>query len=63
MPCNQRLYVSDASAVLECRLEQEVGLGANSLIMAGIIAVHIGDEFIIDGRVDSRKMQNLARLG
>lgn len=56
-------YVKDVRAALECRLDREIDLGSNTLVIGEILAIHISDEIMTDGLVDSTKMKNLSRLG
>ena len=61
--------VSESPIQLECRYQQTVHLPGrstghhSSLILGEVVGVHINDEFIIDGMVDTAKMKPLARLG
>lgn len=57
-------YVADAPAVFECKHHDTITLPGGSLWVMGIVvAVHIKDEVIVDGRVDVTKYRPLARLG
>lgn len=62
-------HVGEARAVLECRVAQIVSLpsrpgGRSShLVIGEVIGIHIDDELIIDGRVDSLALRQVARLG
>lgn len=62
-------YVGEARAVLECRVIDIVGLPAgrdgrgSHLVIGEVIGIHIDDEVIRNGRVDSRALAQVARLG
>jgi flavin reductase (DIM6/NTAB) family NADH-FMN oxidoreductase RutF len=57
-------FVSDAPAVFECEHTETITLPGGSLwVMGHVVAVHIKDEVIKDGRVDVTAYQPLARLG
>jgi flavin reductase (DIM6/NTAB) family NADH-FMN oxidoreductase RutF len=61
--------VALSPACLECRLFQVVPLPDdqggvdNFLVIGRVLAVHIADRFIADGRVETAAMQLVARLG
>lgn len=54
---------------LECRLTQMVPLlsdsesGKNTAILGHVIGIHIQDSFVVDGKVDLKKVNPIARLG
>jgi flavin reductase (DIM6/NTAB) family NADH-FMN oxidoreductase RutF len=61
-------YVADAVAAFECRLFREVDLGAspNVLVIGEAVAVHLGDELVVDlerYHVDIGSLDPVARLG
>ena len=57
-------YVTDAPAVFECRHHDTITLPGGSLwVMGHVVAVHIKDDVIVNGRVDVTAYQPLARLG
>ena len=61
--------VKDAPAHLECRLHDIIDLpgtvtSAGCVMVIGhVLALHIQDDVIVDGKVDVRKFQPVARLG
>ena len=62
--------VSASPSALECKLWQTIELPAASdkdtgytMVLATVVGIHIDDDYIIDGRVDTAAMQPLARLG
>ena len=61
--------VAESPACLECRVHQimelpdDEGRVSNWLIVGRIVGVHIDDQFIADGRVNSGAMQMITRLG
>ena len=61
--------VADSPACLECRLFQVVplpgddGTADDFLVIGRVVGIHIDDQFISDGRVDTAAMQLVARLG
>lgn len=62
-----RVAVSPVS--LECKYFQTVplpnddGTVGNFMVIGRVVGIHISDEFIKDGRVDTAAMQPIARLG
>jgi flavin reductase (DIM6/NTAB) family NADH-FMN oxidoreductase RutF len=61
--------VAASPASMECRVHQIVplpddeGRAENHLIIGRVLAIHIDDRFIVDGRVDTAAMRPIARLG
>jgi flavin reductase (DIM6/NTAB) family NADH-FMN oxidoreductase RutF len=61
--------VGESPACFECRLFKTVelpddqGQVANWLVIGRVVAVHIDDRFIVNGRVNTAAMQPIARLG
>lgn len=57
--------VAQSPATLECRLQQVVTLegGVDFLVIGTVVAVHIRDEVLTEGRYDVVKAQTMARLG
>ena len=61
--------VGESPACFECRhfktveLPDEQGQVANWLVIGRVVAVHIDDRFIANGRVNTAAMQPIARLG
>jgi flavin reductase (DIM6/NTAB) family NADH-FMN oxidoreductase RutF len=57
-------YVAEAPAVFECAHYQTLELpGGNLWVMGSVVAVHINDDVIRDGKVDVTAYEPLARLG
>jgi flavin reductase (DIM6/NTAB) family NADH-FMN oxidoreductase RutF len=58
-------FVTDAPAVLECKLTQIVRLPGptNFVVFGEVTGVHMQDEFIVDGAFDVTRFRPLARLG
>ena len=62
--------VAASPAHLECKLHQFVELPAdprtgkpNVMVIGHVVAIHIDDAFIVDGRFDTVRAQPVARLG
>lgn len=62
--------VRESPAHLECRLLQIVELATtdpvqapNRMVIGEVVGIHIADELLVDGLVDIRRLQPLARLG
>jgi flavin reductase (DIM6/NTAB) family NADH-FMN oxidoreductase RutF len=61
--------VADSPVNLECRLVKVVELltddpeDPNLVVFGHVVAVHIADEVIVDGRVDIERLQPISRLG
>jgi flavin reductase (DIM6/NTAB) family NADH-FMN oxidoreductase RutF len=62
--------VAAAPAALECRYLETYALGADAdgsdharLVFGEVVGVHIADEFITGGRVDTAAMKLVARMG
>jgi flavin reductase (DIM6/NTAB) family NADH-FMN oxidoreductase RutF len=62
-------YVDSARAVLECHVFDIVSLPAREggrgshLVLGEVIGIHIDDTLIVDGRVDTRALRPMSRLG
>lgn len=62
-------HVGEALAVLECRVHDIVALPARQgargshLVIGAVIGIHIDDTLIVDGRIDTLALQQMARLG
>ncbi|CAQ81643.1 flavin reductase family protein [Aliivibrio salmonicida] len=58
--------VANAIVSFECRLNQIVDLGddvlSGHLILGDVIAVHVADEAVYDGKIDSDKLDAIARM-
>ncbi len=61
--------VQGARAALECRVLDIIGLPArpggraSHLVLGEVVGIHIDDDLIVDGRVDSRALALVSRLG
>jgi flavin reductase (DIM6/NTAB) family NADH-FMN oxidoreductase RutF len=61
--------VAESPAALECRLHQIVPLPGQDgsvrdwAVIGRVVAIHIDDRYIRDGRVDTAAMKPIARLG
>jgi flavin reductase (DIM6/NTAB) family NADH-FMN oxidoreductase RutF len=63
-------YVAESPAALECKVVEFIQLKDvqgdvldKYLVIGQVVATHIKDEFIIDGRFDVVKAQTIARCG
>ncbi len=62
-------HVGEARAVLECRVAQIVPLPfrpggrPSHLVIGEVVGIHIDDELVRDGRVDTLALAQVARLG
>ena len=63
-------YVAESPAVLECRLLEIIDLGryegiesTYGMVLGEVVGIHIKDEFLKDGLVDTAAFSLLARLG
>jgi len=62
-------YVGEARAVLECtvariiELPSRAGARTSHLVIGEVVGIYIDDALIVDGRVDSLALCQLARLG
>ena len=57
-------FVTEAPVSLECKLYDIISLPGTSKWVIGLVtAVHIKDEFIINGKLDITKYRPIARLG
>ena len=62
--------VTASPAALECKLWQTIELPKNpdtdkgyTMVLATVVGIHIADDYITDGLVDTAAMQPVARLG
>jgi flavin reductase (DIM6/NTAB) family NADH-FMN oxidoreductase RutF len=61
--------VASSPVAFECKLHQivplpgEDGGAGDHLVIGRVVGIHIADEFIAEGRVDTAAMEPLARLG
>ncbi len=59
--------VKASPAHLECRLKQIIPLGdqprAGNLVIGEVVAIHVDDAVLTNGRIDPRKLQTIGRLG
>lgn len=57
-------FVAAAPAALECRLWRTLALpGSYTVVFGEVVAIHIDDALVRDGRVDTGAMRLLSRLG
>ena len=70
-PCGRfkPFRVADLTVSIECRVLTLLEFPAdepadmNTMIIGKVVAIHIRDDLIVDGRVDPRRLRPLARLG
>lgn len=61
--------VAESPVSIECRVVKHLEFPAdgpedmNTMIVGKVVAIHIHDDLIVDGRVDVRRLKPLARLG
>ncbi len=57
--------VAGAPAALECRMTQIITLkgGANHLVLAEVVGIHMRDDCVVDGRFDVTQFSPVSRLG
>jgi flavin reductase (DIM6/NTAB) family NADH-FMN oxidoreductase RutF len=59
--------VKASPAHLECKLQRIIPLGdqprAGNLVIGEVVAIHVDDAVLTNGRIDPRKLQTIARLG
>lgn len=55
--------VADAAATMECRLHDTVEVYDRLVIYGEVVYFHIDDDLLIDGKVDSRAVDTVGRLG
>jgi flavin reductase (DIM6/NTAB) family NADH-FMN oxidoreductase RutF len=55
--------VADAAATMECRLHDTVEVYDRLVIYGEVVYVHIDDDLLTDGKVDSRNVDTVGRLG
>jgi flavin reductase (DIM6/NTAB) family NADH-FMN oxidoreductase RutF len=59
--------VKASPAHLECKLKQIIPLGdqprAGNLVIGEVVAIHVDDAVLTNGRIDPRKLQTIGRLG
>jgi len=62
-------YVMRARAVLECKVFDIIKLPVgksgrgSQLVLGEVIGIHINDDLIVDGKVNAKALQQVARLG
>ena len=57
-------YVAQSPVTMECKLHDIIDLpGTSKWVIGMVTAVHIKDEFIVEGKLDVTKYQPVARLG
>lgn len=55
--------VADAAATMECELAETVELAGRLVLYGEVVHVHVDDDRLLDGQVDSRTMDTVGRLG
>jgi flavin reductase (DIM6/NTAB) family NADH-FMN oxidoreductase RutF len=55
--------VAESPVAIECRLHREVELGTSAFVVGEILRVHIADDVVVDGRVDTARLHAVGRLG
>ena len=55
--------VAEAAATMECRLRETVDIAGRLVIFGDVVHVHVDDDLLTDGKVDSRKVDTVGRLG
>lgn len=55
--------VADAAATLECTLYDAIEVYEKVMILGEVRYVHLDDDATMDGKVDSRKLDTVGRLG
>ena len=67
--CVRPYHVAEARAVLECEVWKIVALPSrpggrgSHLVIGAVIGIHIDDELIVDGRVETKVLAPVSRLG
>jgi len=54
--------VAKARAAMECKLRTIIPMGAGMVVFGDIICFHVSENIIIDGRVDSTRLQPVGKL-
>lgn len=55
--------VARAPAALECKLNQIVSLGNGHMVFGDVVAIHVDEEVMSEGRVEADLLKPLGRLG
>ena len=55
--------VARSPASLECVLHDSVAVGDHTVLMGEVVYLHLAEEILTDGRVDTRKVETVGRLG
>lgn len=55
--------VARAPAAIECKLNQIVSLGNGNMVFGDVVAVHVDEEVMHEGRVEADLLKPLGRLG
>jgi hypothetical protein len=61
-------YVAEAPFAMECRLMENIELrrdigGNGNLMLLEVVAFHVADSVMVDGMIDPRRMDLVARMG
>ena len=70
-PCNlvKPPRVAESPVAFECKFYKTIvlpglnGAEGNLVVLGEVVGIHIDDDVIVDGRVDTAKMRPIARLG
>lgn len=55
--------VANAAATMECRLHDTVEVAGRLVTFGEVVYAHVDDDLLTDGKVDSRKVDTVGRLG
>ena len=55
--------VAEAHAHLECTVRDSLTIGTNTVVFGDVQHVHVADDLLTDGAVDTRKVTAVGRLG
>lgn len=56
-------HVAEAPAHLECTVRESLTIGSNTVVFGDVRHVHVEDDLLTDGAVDTRKVDAVGRLG
>ena len=55
--------VADAAATLECRHHDSLEIAGRLVTFGEVVYAHVDDDLLVDGKIDSRKVDTVGRLG
>ncbi|MGH2568677.1 MAG: flavin reductase family protein, partial [Bacteroidota bacterium] len=57
--------IAESPIHMECKLIQQITVGGNAvdLLLGEVIALHIREDVLQDGKIDSRKLRAIGRMG